>query len=352
MTYYLTLSAEHIEHTIALIKPDRLLCIADKEATHACPELLTPLFAKINKEDIYTHSGGENIKTLSHVETICEWLAQRGATRKSLLFIVGGGAVLDLGGFVAAVYKRGVPVVYIPTTLLSMVDAAFGGKTAVNMGSIKNSIGVFKEADQVFIDTAFIHTLSDAEKISGFCEVIKYGLLECESFYYDTLSFDPLAKNSSYNDLVRKSIETKMKYVADDLCDLGKRQFLNLGHTVGHAFEGYSRKMANKQRRALLHGEAVCFGLIVELYISHLFLGFPLRHIKSLVQFAKDNIPAYPFDCTEYQFLLKLMYQDKKNRSNHIAIIGLREIGEPKKIEVSDELIKGGLDFFRETFGH
>lgn len=351
MTGYLPFSPHSLKETVAALRPDRVLAIIDQRVEATCRDLLSPLFDLVEPIDCLSLSAGEEIKELSKVDDLAYWLNDRKATRKSLLLAVGGGSLLDFCGFLGAIYKRGLHVVYIPTTLLAMVDAAFGGKTAVNAASVKNLIGLFCEPLGVLLGLEFLKRLPERELISGYCEVVKYGLLESEEFTYTTLSFAPLSPTADFLGVIERSIAVKAKYVEGDFYDNGLRRCLNLGHTVGHAFEGYSHTRENGGDRALRHGEAICFGIIVELYLSQQMLGFPTSVIRAISNYAKEYISPFVFGCKEYGEIIKLMYQDKKNRSNHISIIGLRRPGEPVEIEVSEALIKAGLDFYRETFG-
>ena len=181
---------------------------------------------------------GDINKNLDSAQAVWNALQKGGATRKSLLVNIGGGVVTDLGGFAAATFKRGIRFINIPTTLLSAVDAAVGGKTGVNFNGLKNEIGVFKEAETVIISTVFFSTLPERELKSGYAEMLKHGLLDGEAVYNKLLDydFDNVAGNGLLR-LVEESVNVKRRIVEQDPFEQGLRRALNLGHTAGHAFE-------------------------------------------------------------------------------------------------------------------
>lgn len=340
-----------LKKTIDLLKPDRILLVEDGGMAHKAQMLLSPIYEVVAPVDRLCILQAEYAKTLFTIEELTLWLNSRGATRSSLLLAAGGGALLDMAGFAASIYKRGMYTAYIPTTLMAMVDAAFGGKTAINVGAIKNLLGRFYEPEEVFVDSRFLATLPEQELLSGYWELVKYALLSGEELWARLKRLDPLQFDADYNAVIKQAIAQKQRFVEPDLYDHGVRQYLNLGHTIGHALEGFSRTHAGAGRRVLLHGEAVCIGLITELYISVGMLGFPDTWLRELIVLAREHFSPYLFECKEYPQLLELMRQDKKNRSGHISIIGLRRLGEPLKLEVSEQQIRRALDFYRETFG-
>lgn len=330
---------------------DTLLLLQDKVVSSLCSDLLDPIYTLIPPENRLSLSGGEELKGLETVSTIIDWLIQRNATRHSLLLVVGGGAILDLGGFVGAIYKRGLTTAYVPTTLMAMVDASVGGKTAIDYKGIKNLIGAFALPHTIIIDPRFLATLPDGELLSGYWEVVKHALLSGDEAWKTIKRFAPLAPNAPWEEVIRQNIETKQRYVSGDLHDNGMRQFLNLGHTVGHALEGFSRSKEAGTRPVLRHGEAVCIGMICELYIAHQVLSLDFEYIRSLIALSRELLAPYPITCRDYPHLLNYMHADKKNQGSDIAIIGLRRSGVAIKMNASEVQIKNAFDFFRETFG-
>ena len=207
--------------------------------------------------------GGEAAKSIESVQSVWEDLLRLGVDRETTVVTCGGGAVSDLGGFIAGTWMRGVPVVHIPTTLLAQVDAAIGGKSAVNLGPVKNPIGVFHHPRAVLLDPGFLATVPEREFRAGLAEVIKYALIRDP----EILTMLPGLTRTDLPrlaDLVLRSARIKGEIVAADPTDQGQRNILNAGHTVGHALESVS----HAQLPVLLHGEAVAIGLAAETSIS------------------------------------------------------------------------------------
>ena len=199
---------------------------------------------------------GEQHKNLQTVQRIWKTLMKHQADRNALLVNLGGGVISDLGGFAASTYKRGIKFVNVPTTLLAMVDAAIGGKTAIDFGGAKNQIGTFAEAEEVLVDPVFLTTLLRRDILSGLSEMLKYG------FIADTKMLEANLEN--YQDFILRAGEIKREIVAKDPCESGLRKILNFGHTLGHAIESHSLTTDSP----LLHGEAVALGMAVALWLS------------------------------------------------------------------------------------
>ena len=258
--------------------------------------------------------------------------------------------VTDLGGFAASTFKRGMEYVNVPTTLLGAVDAAVGGKTGINFGGLKNEIGVINSSKSVVINADFFRTL-DAENLrSGYAEMIKHGLISNTEIWKHILSFD--LDNVDYNrlsELLLESISVKEKVVEIDPTEKGLRKVLNFGHTVGHAFESYAMEMG----KPVLHGYAVAWGMISELYLSYKLLGFPKETLSTAVRMIKENYGALPIKCDVYDHLYDLMTHDKKNEGDgRILFSLLKNIGEIEiNVAVSKKDILDSLDFYRETVG-
>ena len=327
------------------IDHDRLFVLADENtATHCVPLL------KLGEEAhlITIAPGDENkhIETLTHV---WEELSSHGATRHSLLVNVGGGMVTDLGGFAAATYKRGIRYINVPTTLLAMVDAAVGGKTGINFNGLKNEIGVFSPAEYVLIDTTFLQSLDSHNLLSGYAEMLKHGLISTTAHWAELLNFD--LNNVDYptlQALVAQSVQIKEGIVEQDPFEKGIRKALNLGHTVGHAFESF----ALETHHPVLHGYAVAWGIVCELYFSYTQVGFPKDKLRQTIQFIKDNYGALAFDCKQYDRLYEFMTHDKKNSAGIINFTLMGEIGDIRiNQSANKEEIFEMLDFYREAMG-
>ncbi len=285
-------------------------------------------------------------KTLESLAHVWEELGSGGATRHSLLINIGGGMVTDLGGFAASTFKRGINYINIPTTLLSMVDASVGGKTGINFRGLKNEIGVFNNASTVILDTQFLKTL-DAENIcSGYAEMLKHGLISDEKMWAELMNFELEQPDLRLlSRMVADSVAVKERIVTEDPTEQGIRKALNLGHTVGHAFESFALK-----RQPVLHGYAVAWGLICELYLSCIKTGFPTDKMHQTVRFIKEHYGMMTITCDDYPTLLELMTHDKKNVAGSINFTLLGGIGDIRINQTATkEEIYEALDFYRES---
>ena len=310
-------------------------------------------------------------------------LQQGGATRHSLLINLGGGMITDLGGFAAATFKRGINFINIPTTLLAMVDAAVGGKTGVNFGGLKNEIGAFADARFVIINTCFLDTLDAENLCSGYAEMLKHALISNERMWAEHVNFDLSQPDlAELQRMVAESIAVKARIVAEDPHEHGIRKALNYGHTIGHALEEFAlqqsggavvstapinqttvgtafsarllplaRARTAPGNRPLLHGYAVAFGLIGELYMSARKAGFPTERLHQTARFIRENYAQTEFTCNDYPTLLNLMRHDKKNTSGVINFTLLHNIGDIRINQTAtDEEIREALDFIREGY--
>lgn len=346
-------------------RPDRVVLLTDETTHNLCRPLIADAVEGVTEITI----GATDVnKTLDSLQQVWRGLQEAGCTRHSLLVNLGGGMVTDLGGFAAATFKRGIRFVNIPTTLLSMVDAAVGGKTGINFGGLKNEIGAFSDAASVIIYTEFLRTL-DAENIrSGYAEMLKHSLLGSSEMWGRHVSFDLAHPDFSLlQQLVRESIELKQRVVTEDPHEHGIRKALNLGHTVGHAFESFLmahslaqgpvRTTLAKARTGradgeapVLHGYAVAWGLVVELFMSAALLGFPTDNMRQTARFITDYYGRPNVTCDDYETLYAFMQHDKKNVAGTINFTLLSSPGEIRIDQhVERELIFDALDFLREA---
>lgn len=289
---------------------------------------------------------GDSHKNLTTLSSIWNQLQKEGATRHSLLINLGGGVITDMGGFAGATFKRGLRFINVPTTLLSAVDAAVGGKTGINFNGFKNEIGAFCEASAVVISSCFFDTLPREELLSGYAEMLKHGLLSGRAQYDGLLAFDPSDGNADdLLALLKESVEVKRRIVLEDPHEKGLRKALNLGHTVGHAFES----LALERRRPVAHGYAVAWGCVVELVLSHMRMGFPADELRRFSSYVLEHYGAYYIECNDYPALLEYMRHDKKNDSDAINFTLLRDIGSVEVNCICDESeIKIALDLYRD----
>lgn len=325
--------------------PDKIFIIVDKTTKKYCLPVICD-FLSLEHAEIIQIGPTDTNKNLETLAFVWKELSDKKATRHSFIINLGGGMVTDLGGFAASTFKRGLKFVNIPTTLLSMVDASVGGKTGINFNGYKNEIGVFNNSESVLIDTNFLKTLDSDNICSGYAEMIKHGLISNEQMWSKLISFD--IKNPDLNELqnmLYDSIKVKEKIVEDDPHEAGIRKALNLGHTIGHSFESHA--MANKT--PVLHGYAVAYGLICELYLSCIKLGFPASRMRQTVNYVKEIYGTYNFSCNDYDCLYELMKHDKKNVSSKINFTLLEDIGKVKINQTATESeIFEAFDFFRE----
>ena len=340
--------AQQLDELVGALQADRVFLLVDENTRRHCLPRMSEArcLQGVNPIVIGATDVHKNLDTLVHVWQL---LQQGGASRRSCLVCLGGGMVTDLGGFAAATFKRGIRCVNLPTTLLSMVDAAVGGKTGINFNGLKNEVGVFAPAVSVLIETEFLRTLDDRNFFSGYAEMLKHGLISTPEHWAELLSFD--TESIDYTQLkamVGRSVQVKENIVREDPLERGIRKALNLGHTVGHAFES----LALAEERPILHGYAVAWGLVCELYLSCLKTGFPQDKMRQTVHFIRENYGAFSFDCKEYERLYALMQHDKKNTAGVINFTLLRDIGEIALNQTADrETIFEAFDFFRETMG-
>lgn len=332
-------------NAISECEHDRIFVLTDETTQQLCWQKIKNFKALKNSTPIIikatdTH---KNIDTLSQV---WQALSNGGATRHSLMINLGGGMVTDLGGFAASTFKRGIDFINIPTTLLAMVDASVGGKTGINFGGLKNEIGVFSDSRFVIINTQFLDTLDHDNICSGYAEMLKHGLISDERTWAELVTFDLDTPDlSQLQRMVAESIKVKERIVEADPHEHGIRKALNLGHTMGHAFESF----AMRRGTPILHGYAVAYGLISELYMSARKTAFPTDRMHQTVRFIRENYGTFNITCDDYPTLIELMRHDKKNTSGIINFTLLGNVGDIRINQTAnEEEIKEALDFFRE----
>ena len=360
---------QHLTAAISELQPDRCFVLTDTTTQRLCLPLLQDIACLQEAGQIVIPADDTN-KTLQSVVHVWEELQRHGATRHSLLVCLGGGMVTDLGGFAASTFKRGIHLINIPTTLLAMVDASVGGKTGFNFGGLKNEIGVFRDAETVILDTVFLQTLDMENLLSGYAEMLKHGLISDEQRLGQLLTFDVEHITTPDNldklrSLLADSVKVKERIVEEDPTEKGLRKALNLGHTVGHAFESLAMTPSSTTHHPsaishqpsaishhlspILHGYAVAFGLICELYLSCIKTGFPTDSMRQVVSFIHGHYGTFPITCDDYPALLELMTHDKKNVAGEINFTLLGGVGDIRINQtVTTQEIEQALDFFRD----
>ncbi|MFA9195612.1 3-dehydroquinate synthase [Flavobacterium sp. FBOR7N2.3] len=306
-------------------KYSNIFIIVDSQTNEFClPKLLPYIETDLNVEIIEFEAGEEN-KNIETCVEIWKVLTELGGDRKSIVLNLGGGVVTDLGGFVASTFKRGVDFIHIPTTLLSMVDASVGGKNGVDLGNLKNQIGVINVPNMVLIDTEYLETVPQNEMRSGLAEMLKHGLIYDKKYWEEFLDISTI-DFSTLDELIFRSVEIKNEIVKQDPTEKNIRKALNFGHTLGHAIEGYF--LESETKTTLLHGEAIAVGMILESYIS-LKKGFisteEYIQIKTVIKSIYEDIV---FEEEDIQPILDLLIHDKKNEYGSIQFALIEGIGK------------------------
>ncbi len=310
--------------TIHQMKPSTIFVIVDENTELHCLSYFSKKFKSISKFSVVRIQSGENHKTIAACLFVWEELSRMGADRDSLIVNLGGGVVTDLGGFVAATFKRGLSFINIPTSLLAMVDASIGGKNGVDLGHVKNQIGVIQLPEMVLIDTIFLETLPNPQLISGMAEMIKHGLIKGETSWKQIKSMDPTHKEE-FTKLIWKSIEIKNGVVLEDPLEKGRRKVLNFGHTLGHAIE--SHFLNHKHKTPLLHGEAIAIGIILASYISSKMLGLAEEKLSEISKHILTLFPKHEFTPNDIGHIQNLTLYDKKNRNGKVLFVLMEDFG-------------------------
>lgn len=343
-------AAQALADTLAGMGNPHTLVVADTLTATLCVPALG-----LDAPVIAIERGDAN-KTPAALLQVWNALSASQATRQSVIVNVGGGVVTDLGGMAAATFKRGLRFINIPTTLLAAVDAAVGGKTGINLGGLKNEVGVFAPASEVIVSDRWLSTLDYSEIASGYAEMLKHAALDSAGQWHTLLSRAPALVGLAD---IEASLAVKERIVAADPCECGLRKALNLGHTAGHAFETLSHIKGS----TLPHGYAVAYGMVTAFVLSHMLKGLPSAHIDALARYVRRHftatslgLPPGPMpqvDCADYPRLLELMRHDKKNRrAGEICFTLLAGIGEPQvDCPVAEADITAALDITRDLLG-
>lgn len=307
--------------------PSKIIIFTDENTNTYCQK---HFLSKLNSSiEVITTSipSGETHKNIHTSIDLWNFLSRNNIDRSALMINLGGGVITDIGGFVASTYLRGVAYINIPTTLLSMVDASIGGKTGIDLGLLKNQVGLIVNPKMVIVDSTYLNTLPLVEFHSGVAEILKHGLIHSDD-YWKKVTGNPIKINNLIDGIIYESIQIKKEIVEKDPKDKGLRKALNYGHTLGHAIETYS--LSGKSIKPLLHGEAVAIGLVLETYLSHLIYGFPKQVLDELSFSYAEYYEKINFDKTAIDAILPLMKFDKKNKNRNINFVLLESIGKPK----------------------
>ena len=318
-----------------------LFILVDEHTFESCYPKFIPNLQTDKRIEVIEIESGEINKNLETCIGVWNAITELGGDRKSLIITLGGGVITDLGGFVASCFKRGVDFVNIPTTLLSMVDASVGGKTGVDLGVLKNQIGLFANPEMVLIDTDYLNTLSQREIKSGTAEIIKYGIT------YDVALFNEIKNNKNLNieDLIFRSIEIKNEVVLQDPKEQNLRKILNFGHTLGHAIESFY--LESKDKENLTHGEAIAIGMVCECFMSARLLGFPSEKVNAVKEVVVNIYNKTSLLKKDFTAIMELLKHDKKNINGQVNFVLLNDF-EDYKLDciVPEALIIESMEFY------
>lgn len=294
---------------------------------------------------IITIAAGEIHKTIHTCLKVWEMLSEKGADRNSLIINLGGGVVTDLGAFVASTFKRGIPFINVPTSLLAMVDASLGGKNGVDLGHVKNQIGVIKLPEVVILDTEFLKTLPDEHITSGLGEMLKHGIIYSKEYWEHVKKAD-FSKKEDFETLIWDSVQIKKEIVTKDPFEKDLRKTLNYGHTLGHAIESYF--LENPNKTDLLHGEAVAVGIVLATYISKEMFNFPTETLNDISASVFKHFVKQTFSKNDIEAIINLLAFDKKNRNGQVLFVLMEDIGVHRtNCIVNNDLIYKAFDYYK-----
>lgn len=323
--YFIIVDENTVEHCLTTI-------------LHNCPKLA-------KAEVIQTESGEEN-KTIEVVTQVWYAMSDVHADRKSLVINLGGGVISDMGGFIASTYKRGVDFLNIATTLLSQVDASVGGKLGIDLGGLKNQIGIFNFPQMVVIYPPFLSTLEFRQLRSGFAEVLKHALISDDKYWQKVKNID-VKEHSDWSDIIEHSVQIKNKVVLEDPKENGLRKILNYGHTIGHAIETWHLE---NDPDFFLHGEAIAIGMIAEGYLSHIKTGLTNDELDELIKVLKRVYNLKPLNSSQFSSYCDLMIHDKKNSGGQISCSLLSNIGSCKwDVFVNKDELLEALNYYNKA---
>ncbi len=321
----------------------KIFILVDENTHQHCLSLLLLNVKRLGRAEIIEIESGEQNKTIEICIQVWETLSELKADRKALFINLGGGVIGDMGGFIAATFKRGIDFINIPTTLLSQVDASVGGKTGIDLNNLKNQIGLFSLPKAVFIIPEFLKTLSREQIRSGFAEIIKHALI-FDKNYWEKIKEITSLDLPYLEELIAASVEIKNKVILEDPTEKGLRKILNFGHTIGHAIESHSLE---HDSIPLLHGESIAIGMICEAYLSIKKTGLPFSQLQEILALINHHYIHYPLQKSTYDILLDLMANDKKNEQEKINFALLKNIGETViDAYCNPEEIIEALDFY------
>ncbi len=316
---------------------------------HCLPELLAHV-PTLREASTIAVPPGEPSKSLAVCQDIWRHLMDSEADRKCHLINLGGGVISDLGGFIAATYKRGITFHNVPTSVMGMVDASIGGKTGIDLFGVKNMVGAFHDPAAAYIHPMFLKSLGKRELMNGVAEMVKHGLVQ-DAKHWDAVRTAPLQDLGTLALLIEHSAEIKAGIVKRDPREHDQRKVLNFGHTIGHGIEAHSWESPH---RSLLHGEAVVAGMVCETWLSWRTGSLDRGAHDQVVEHLLDLYPTYRMESSDPHRIIALMRNDKKNSEGSFRFSLLTDIGEAKvDVAISAAQIQEALEHYRSLVkGH
>ena len=325
----------------------KLFVLVDENTHNLCLPVFLGHIETTSEIEIIEIESGEINKTIETCSGVWNALSELDADRKSLLINLGGGVITDLGGFVASTFKRGISYIHVPTSLLAMVDASVGGKTGVDLGHLKNQIGVINSGEMVLIDTSFLNTLPENHMRSGLAEMLKHGLIHSETYWNKFTNIDDFTTDM-LDELIHESVCIKKSIVEKDPNEQNLRKTLNFGHTLGHAIESYF--LSHPKKKDLLHGEAIAIGMILACFISTELLEFSRAHTMNIKRKIIDIFGKPIIEESDIEPIIELLKYDKKNEHGNIYFVLLKNIGETKiNCKVDNAVIYSAFNFYNAS---
>ncbi len=322
----------------------KIFILVDENTHEYClPVLLGNMETDLGFE-ILEIEAGEEMKNIQTANQLWEILTEMQADRKALVINLGGGVITDMGGFVAATYKRGIPFINIPTTLLSMCDASIGGKTGIDLMHYKNMVGTFTFPERIFVYPKFLETLPFKELRSGFAEMLKHGLI-ADKIHWESLTRINKLDIEGIIPHIETSMGIKQEVVNKDFQEKNIRKTLNFGHTIGHAVESLCLHQGNP----VLHGEAVAMGMIAETHLAYLEELISEEDSTVIIECLQKYYPYLDISDFKDEAILGLLWNDKKNADRKINFSLISGIGSCVfDHQCSEENISKSLDFYRK----
>lgn len=323
--------------------PSKIFILVDENTHEYCLPILLPNLETNAPFELIEVEAGEENKNIATATQLWEILADFEADRKSLMMNLGGGVITDMGGFVASTYKRGIPFVNIPTSLLAMSDASIGGKTGIDLQYLKNIVGTFANAQQIFVYPDFLKTLPFEELRSGFAEMLKHGLIADEKHWEDLISISELTPEN-IAPYIERSMQIKQEVVEIDFKEQNIRKTLNFGHTIGHAVES----LFLKSDKIIPHGEAVALGMICETKLAELEQLIDKNTSDTVIEKIRLFYPYISINHFSDEEIMTLMVNDKKNSESKINFSLITGIGTCNfNYNPSTENILKALEYYR-----